>query len=91
MLLIDRKRDAAPFVPGNTWGRSGGQTSSYVPAAEDLEEVKEESLAFLKQGKSGTSDKYVVKDTEFSSYPEITPRTVEKLKAKGITSLFPIQ
>ena len=68
-------------MPGNTWGRSGGgQSSSYVPAAEDLEEVKEETLSFLKSGKSGVSDKYVVKDTEFSSYPEITPRTVEKLK-----------
>jgi len=53
--------------------------------------VKEETLAFLKSGKSGASDKYVVKDTEFSSYPEITNRTVEKLKTQGITSLFPIQ
>ena len=35
--------------------------------------------------------KYALKDTEFSSYPEITQRTVDKLKAKGITSLFPIQ
>lgn len=35
--------------------------------------------------------KYIVKDTEFSSYPEITQRTIDKLKAQGITSLFPIQ
>jgi len=31
-----------------------------------------------------------VEDGEFKSYPEIHPKTVEKLKARGITSLFPI-
>lgn len=89
MIDIARKRDSAPFVPGNTWGRSG-QTSSNA-AQDDIEEVKEESLTRLKQGHTGVGGKYEVKDTEFSSYPEITPKTVDKLKFKGITSLFPIQ
>lgn len=30
-------------------------------------------------------------DGEFSNFPEITPRTITNLQAKGITSLFPIQ
>ena len=30
-------------------------------------------------------------DGKFSNFPEITDKTVEVLKAKGITSLFPIQ
>jgi superfamily II DNA/RNA helicase len=34
---------------------------------------------------------YKVKDGEFESFPEIPFQTVEKLKLRGITSLFPIQ
>jgi superfamily II DNA/RNA helicase len=34
---------------------------------------------------------YKIKDGEFENYPEITPTTVEKLKARGIANLFPIQ
>lgn len=88
-LSIARKRESAPFVAGNTWGR-GAQSSSY-PTSYDTEEVKDEELSKLKQGHTVADTKYALKDTEFSSYPEITQRTVDKLKAKGITSLFPIQ
>jgi len=34
---------------------------------------------------------YDVKDGEFEHYPEITQKSVDKLKARGITGLFPIQ
>ena len=88
---IARKRDQAPIVAGNTWGR-GAQATSYPSAASyDTEDVKDEEFSKLKQGHSAGDTKYAVKDTEFSSYPEITQRTVDKLKTKGITSLFPIQ
>ena len=32
-----------------------------------------------------------MEDGEFSSFPEIHKKTAEKLRARGITSLFPIQ
>ena len=46
---VDRRRDAAPFVPGNSWAKNagGGQSSSYAPS-DEIEEVKEESLTRLK-------------------------------------------
>ena len=79
-------------MAGNTWGR-GAQATSYPAAATsyDTEDGKDEELSKLKQGQSAGDTKYALKDTEFSSYPEITQRTVDKLKTKGITSLFPIQ
>jgi len=77
-------------VAGNTWGR-GAQSTSYPATSYDTEDVKDEEFSKLKQGHSAGDTKYAVKDTEFSSYPEITQRTVDKLKTKGITSLFPIQ
>jgi superfamily II DNA/RNA helicase len=55
----------------------------------DTEEIKEESLTRLKQTHVSTIQ--VPQDGEFSSYPEITAKTAEKLKARGIVNLFPIQ
>lgn len=87
MFRIVRRRDTAPFVPGSQW-----TSKPTAQPYEDIEEdVKDESLTRLKQGHQTSNGKYAVKDTEFSSYPEITQRTVDKLKLKGITSLFPIQ
>ena len=34
---------------------------------------------------------YKTKDGEFESYPEVTQKTVDKLKLRGINNLFPIQ
>lgn len=34
---------------------------------------------------------YKVQDGEFENFPEITQRTIDKLAARKITSLFPIQ
>ena len=34
---------------------------------------------------------YNVESGEFENFPEIPVKTVEKLKARGITTLFPIQ
>jgi hypothetical protein len=76
-------------VAGNTWGRGAQSTSN--PASYDTDEVKEEELSRLKQGHTAVETKYALKDAEFSSYPEITTRTLDKLKSKGYTSLFPIQ
>ena len=79
-------------MAGNTWGRGAQQsTSSHPTASYDTEEVKDEELSRLKQGHTAVDTKYALKDTEFSSYPEITSRTLDKLKSKGYTSLFPIQ
>jgi len=39
---------------------------------DDIEEVKEESLTRLKQAHSLPANKYMLKDTEFASYPEIS-------------------
>lgn len=61
-----------------------------APAFADQEEVKEESLTRLKKEHTSASQ-LKAKDGEFSNYPEITPKTIDKLKARGIASLFPIQ
>lgn len=55
------------------------------------EELKEASLTREYQTHNGVLPVYKVKDGEFENYPEITQTTVDKLKARGITSLFPIQ
>ncbi len=88
MIRVERRRDGAPFTPDSRWSsKPSGQAAGY----DDVEEeVKDESLTRLKQAHQVNNGKYVVKDTEFSSYPEITQRTVDKLKLKNITSLFPI-
>ena len=89
MIRVERRLDGAPFTPDSRWSsKPSGQAAGY----DDVEEeVKDESLTRLKQAHQVNNGKYVVKDTEFSSYPEITQRTVDKLKLKNITSLFPIQ
>ena len=61
-----------------------------VSQPADVEEIKEESLTRLKATHS-VPQQYKVKDGEFANYPEITENTIKKLKARGITSLFPIQ
>jgi ATP-dependent RNA helicase DDX21 len=58
---------------------------------EEYEEIKEDSLTRLKQTHSGAKQYTVPKDPNFESFPEITQRTADKLKTKGIESLFPIQ
>lgn len=55
------------------------------------EELKESSLTREKVSHNTALKEYAVQDGEFSSYPEITSKTIEKLKARSITSLFPIQ
>ena len=58
---------------------------------EELDEIKEDSLTRLKQNHSGSKQYTVPQDTSFESFPEITGRTADKLRAKGIENLFPIQ
>lgn len=55
------------------------------------EELKEASLTREYQSHNGALPDYKVKGSEFENFPEITPGTVEKLRSRGITSLFPIQ
>lgn len=55
------------------------------------EELKEASLTREYQSHNGVLPDYKVKGSEFENFPEITPGTVEKLRSRGITSLFPIQ
>ena len=62
---------------------------SEVKLSED--DIKEASLTRELQTHNGLLPVYKDKGGEFENYPEITPQTVEKLKARGISSLFPIQ
>lgn len=55
------------------------------------EELKEASLTREYQSHNGVLPDYKVNGSEFENFPEITPGTVEKLRSRGITSLFPIQ
>ena len=54
------------------------------------EELKEESLTREYQTHNGLLPVYKVKDGEFENFPEIPFQTAEKLKLRGIKSLFPI-
>ena len=55
----------------------------------EVEEIKEESLTRMKAGH--VIKEQLVKDGEFENYPEITAKTVEKLKARGHVNLFQSQ
>src|SRR5688500_11624989 len=55
------------------------------------EELKEESLTREMKTHNGLLPVYKTKDGEFESFPEIPFQTAEKLRVRGITSLFPIQ
>lgn len=54
---------------------------------DEYEEIKEDSLTRLKQGHASNK---VPQDNSFESFPEITSRTADKLRSKGIENLFPI-
>ena len=90
---VDTKFTAAFSQPstkpsaGPTYQRSFNQTRGQ----DEYEEIKEDSLTRLKQTHSGSKQYTVPQDTSFESFPEITSRTADKLRAKGIESLFPIQ
>ena len=72
--------------------RRDDKTEVKLPgSAIEQEELKEESLTRLKATHSKGLTDYKVKDGEFSYYPDVHPKTFEKLAARGITSLFPIQ
>jgi len=58
-------------------------------SAQDMEEVKEESLTRLRQ--THGSGAKVVQGGDFANFPDVHPKTFERLAARGITSLFPIQ
>jgi hypothetical protein len=70
--------------------RRDDKTEVKGPIINDTEELKEESLTRLKVIHT-KPDYNKVKDGEFSHYPEIPQKTFDKLIARGITSLFPIQ
>ncbi len=96
-LAIRRRDDKVPSDSGKFSGGFGqqqqprGSTAPYKYNADDFEEIKEDSLTRLKQNHSGSKQIPIPKDCEFESFPEITARTADKLKAKGIVNLFPIQ
>jgi DEAD/DEAH box helicase len=87
MLLVQH---AAKFQQQPERRRDNPLNQSVV-RPEDVEEVKEESLTRLKVARSGALQQYKVADGEFTSFPEITQKTVDRLVARKITSLFPIQ
>lgn len=74
-------------APTPSYQRSMHQTRGQ----DELEEIKDDSLTRLKQNHSGSKQYSVPQDTNFESFPEITSRTADKLRSKGIESLFPIQ
>jgi len=55
------------------------------------DELKEESLTREVKTHNGKLAEYKVTSGEFENFPEVHPKTIEKLKLRGITSLFPIQ
>ena len=55
------------------------------------EDVKEESLTREYSTHNGQLPVYKVEGGGFEGFPEIHPRSIEKLKARSIQSLFPIQ
>jgi superfamily II DNA/RNA helicase len=68
------------------------QQPHFAPdTVHDQEELKEDSLTRLKASHAAGLQQYKVKDGEFAHYPEIQSKTVDKLIARGIKSLFPIQ
>jgi len=77
MILAQRRRDDKVDVK--------------FSATDDVEDIKEESLTRLKQTHAGALTQYKVPDNEFGSFPEITLKSSEKLIARGIVNLFPIQ
>lgn len=44
----------------------------------------------MQQHPPQSKDLAPLEEGSFESYPEITPKTVESLKSRGIVSLFPI-
>jgi ATP-dependent RNA helicase DeaD len=45
----------------------------------------------VKSVHSSKLENYIIKDGEFTSFPEITPQLAKTLIGRGIKSLFPIQ
>ena len=93
---VDTKLSAAFSQPSSSYNKPTTSTSYQRPfqqtrGQDEYDEIKEDSLTRLKQTQSGSKQYTVPKDTSFESFPEITNRTADKLRAKGIESLFPIQ
>lgn len=53
-------------------------------------ESKERDSTCVDSVSGQTSKSKANTEGQFSNYPELTPKTVSNLQAKGITSLFPI-
>lgn len=93
-FLAQRRRDGGGVYGGHPSGAQSFNEAKvpYIPPPEEVEEIKESSLTRLREAHSANnSASYKLKDCEFGSYPEITLKTVEKLKGRGIVNLFPIQ
>lgn len=93
---VDTKFSSA-FAQGNSYSKPTTTAPSYqrsmqqTRGQDELDEIKDDSLTRLKQTHSGAKQYSVPQDTNFESFPEITTRTADKLRSKGIESLFPIQ
>lgn len=93
---VDTKFSSA-FAQGTSYSKPTTTAPSYqrsmqqTRGQDELDEIKDDSLTRLKQTHSGTKQYSVPQDTNFESFPEITSRTADKLRSKGIESLFPIQ
>lgn len=84
----DDKVEVKYSAPTTTAPANGSGLKPVLPV--EVEEIKEESLTRLEAAHKGGQE-YKVRDGEFVHYPEIQVKTADKLKARGILNLFPIQ
>ena len=68
----------------------GEHTVPQHPPKAPTDELKESKLNKLKETHNNALPVYKVEGNEFESFPDITQKTVDKLKSRGIPSLFPI-
>ena len=69
----------------------GEHTVPQHPPKAPTDELKESKLSKLKETHNNALPVYKVEGNDFESFPDITQKTVDKLKSRGIPSLFPIQ
>ena len=84
------KPQAAPVrAPVQAFVAPATTTAVTAPVVE-VEEIRDDSLNRLKATHSGTKQ-YVLAGNDFESFPEIHKKSADKMKARGIMNLFPIQ
>ena len=82
--MLSRRRDDKVDT------KFSGAQSAFAGAHIEDDDIRDDSLVRLKQTHA-PKPQYVKNVGDFEEYPEITQKTIDKLKARGIVNLFPIQ